>query len=208
MKGKYAFTLMELLTVIAIVSILASLTYPAVISAKNRAREAPCASNLRQLFFAYELYAADHDVHPIPALITLASLDRYIPDKEAFVCPVEERIQRGPDGSYPARIGYSWADPAQPRSAWRISYMYVRDYVFLPSTDWNILLERPNFGLYVCPWHGKVVDELPPPYPSLGMPKIEGPLLRMCFDGHLQRVPKRPTHGFALTYPLFDDSVL
>jgi len=49
-----AFTLVELLTVIAIIAILSALTYPALQAARNVARKAQCSSNIRQLALALQ----------------------------------------------------------------------------------------------------------------------------------------------------------
>jgi prepilin-type N-terminal cleavage/methylation domain-containing protein len=53
------FTLVELLVVISIISILAALLLPALQGARDKAREAGCASNIRQLYVAISLYADD-----------------------------------------------------------------------------------------------------------------------------------------------------
>ncbi|HPP75426.1 MAG TPA: prepilin-type N-terminal cleavage/methylation domain-containing protein [Armatimonadota bacterium] len=55
------FTLIELLVVIAIIAILASILFPVYASAKERARQVKCLSNLRQLATAIRLYADDND---------------------------------------------------------------------------------------------------------------------------------------------------
>jgi len=55
------FTLLELLIVIAIIVILASLLLPALSRAKEQARRAKCISNLKQISLAVKEFALDHD---------------------------------------------------------------------------------------------------------------------------------------------------
>ncbi len=56
-----AFTLIELLLVIAIIAILASLLLPALSKAKANSRKIACMSNLRQVVAAWHMYAVDNE---------------------------------------------------------------------------------------------------------------------------------------------------
>jgi prepilin-type N-terminal cleavage/methylation domain-containing protein len=111
---KPGFTLIELLVVIAIIAILASLLGPALARAKQKATQAGCMSNLKQVGHALQMYVDDNlDRLPGPCFTgARASYDRNsstelifyianylgspapsaVPDgkpaiAEAFVCP-------------------------------------------------------------------------------------------------------------------------
>lgn len=61
MKKQKGFTLIELLVVIAIISILASILFPVFARAREQARKASCASNLKQIGLAAYMYLQDYD---------------------------------------------------------------------------------------------------------------------------------------------------
>src|SRR5271165_4979340 len=58
---KKGFTLIELLVVIAIIAILAAILFPVFAKAREKARQASCLSNEKQLGLALMQYLQDYD---------------------------------------------------------------------------------------------------------------------------------------------------
>lgn len=68
MKKRNAFTLIELLIVIAIIALLLSILLPALTKARKQARAAVCMANLHHWGQAFSLYTIDHNSRFMPGI--------------------------------------------------------------------------------------------------------------------------------------------
>lgn len=72
-----AFTLIELLVVIAIIAILAAILFPVFAQAREKARQAACLSNTKQIGLGLMMYVQDWDsTYPLPIFDNAGSSGR------------------------------------------------------------------------------------------------------------------------------------
>ncbi|MBI3946557.1 MAG: type II secretion system protein [Armatimonadetes bacterium] len=89
------FTLVELLVVIAVIAILAAMLFPVFSRAREKARQANCLSNLKQLGLGVQMYAQDYEAYPlasspssqVPRTRWADHIYPYVKNERMFVCP-------------------------------------------------------------------------------------------------------------------------
>jgi len=91
------FTLIEMLVVVAIISLLAGMLFPVFSAARETARKANCLSNVRQLAMAMLMYADDNDGVFVPAW-DAANLTRWHGARSSTTEPFDPT--RGPIWGY------------------------------------------------------------------------------------------------------------
>lgn len=104
---KHGFTLIELLVVIAIISILAAILFPVFAKAREKARQAACQSNLKQIGNAIAMYAQDYD-ETLPQNTSGGFyfdqlLAPYVAGKnmsQTFICPSKTKTETYQEWSY------------------------------------------------------------------------------------------------------------
>ena len=88
------FTLIELLCVIVIISILAAISTTGIRSAREKARQTSCMSNLRQIGVALVTYRGDHSGSNPNWISNL--YPTYIDDLSVYVCRSDKNKGHGP----------------------------------------------------------------------------------------------------------------
>jgi prepilin-type N-terminal cleavage/methylation domain-containing protein len=84
-----AFTLVECLIVIVIVTLLMALFFPVLRSSREKAKQTGCTSQLRQLGMALNLYRSDFNDLPRTSDIGILKETGYVTNAKLFICPVD-----------------------------------------------------------------------------------------------------------------------
>jgi len=200
-----AFTLIELLTVVAIMGVLASLLLTAVMSGKKRSRVAVCTFNLHQICLAVDMYLDEFSQRPdVDALVS----NKYLPARASLLCPEDKTRNWG------RLVRNGWivnfltndltgfasstfaSQPVAPNGGGgsQVSYSYLLDPLDWDETMWKRLMRKGGLaGIAACQLHGLGSQENP------SVLNYSGLLLRGQRDGSVVRrqIFWNPGSGFS-----------
>lgn len=169
-----AFTLIELLTVVALIGVLATLLASALANAKTRSQQVACLGNLHQIALAVEIYSDEAGRRP-RSMTRLTQRPALLGSGRPLLCPSDPALRHPGDArgrtnqawgnvanaSQEPGTGQNYKDPEA--GSWqaefadkeeRVQFSYLHPLGW-PRLAWQKLSSRGNLGgTAVCQLHG------------------------------------------------------
>lgn len=207
--NKHGFSLLEMLITGAIVALLAAFAIPAINAARSNGQRAQCASNLRQIGLAMQLYTSDHAGNLPLTMHTLNSRDKeqswiytlapYLQDIDRIrVCPADpparqQRILALKATSYALNelvfgsedYGNIYRIPRPSQTLLAVILSESR----APSTSWDHV-HSSQWTSWVTMLNDVQADRhLTGPRPKFAIDRTKGSANYLYADGHVQNIP-------------------
>lgn len=191
-----AFTLVEILIVVAIIGILAGLLFTAFSRVRANSYKATCISNLRQLGLATQMYQQDYQCEKIAPNVPLhvdPIIANYARNPQILLCPLDTN-----------RLGYGNSVLEHQISDYRNSYVYLGTYYAeqpnpdSPDRFKDTKIAGDDTAIFACQLHGEPFEDgqhwpiakLAPHgglvAPEQMMQLYQGTRLRLMPDGHVK----------------------
>jgi len=112
---RQAFTLIELLIVIAVIAMLAAILFPVFAEAREKARQATCSTHMRQIGMALVMYRQDYDEQNVISndcdfephwMMGQLILAHYMHSYDIWRCPSDPDVSRTVDEQDPCRTRF------------------------------------------------------------------------------------------------------
>jgi len=146
------FTLVELIVVIAVVTLLAAIAIPAGNRVIQAAKASACVSNLNNLGIALNLYLADHNqtmptlqagrrstTEDIPVIDN--TLNAYVKDTRVFICPADAAGIGAASGT-----SYLWNNALNGQSITNLHFFFSKGL----NSEIPIILDKEGFHPYTA----------------------------------------------------------
>ncbi|MGD9495211.1 MAG: prepilin-type N-terminal cleavage/methylation domain-containing protein [Armatimonadota bacterium] len=191
------FTLIELLVVVGIIAVLAAILFPVFAQAREKARQASCLSNLRQLGAGAVMYAQDYDELYLPHChrpdltgpvfaYWFEMVQPYVGNQQVLVCPTH----RGAAGGHDVVASYGYICTGFTLNPESPNYVGLPHYGSLAQVhrpaEMIMIGESSRATCRVCPhYHVQDHEHIPPVhhYPR-DLSRHNGGANYTFFDGH------------------------
>ncbi len=231
-RGAKGFTLIELLVVIAIIAILAAILFPVFARARQRAKDATCKSNMKQLALAVEQYLTDWNAqtsvgipYQNPYSNALGSrwiqefshryrdsagqpaglakaLWPYTKSLAIFKCPLEWK-----DSKKQQMQGIVWL-PFEVGSSYYFKHAlnYYANYYERPIKQSAVAYPSKTCLFYEEAWHSDAANPLLWNQPKTTETKRVNAVFLDCHVGHIE-IPYNAFSGYDGNWYYYDDSM-
>jgi len=145
------FTLVELIVVMAVVAVLATLAFPISSRVIQSSKAAGCVSNLRNLGVALQSYLGEHNQIMPPTLaagrqstsqdvpVIDNTLNAYVGDPRVFACPADNQGIAAASGT-----SYYWNSALDGQSAANLQFLFANGQ----NSEIPVLCDKEGFHPY------------------------------------------------------------